>query len=213
MSLQLPDSGADISLDGRRHAPSAARNAGPILEVLRAEVPLQGRVLELASGSGQHAAEFAAALPGLDWQPSDLNPENLTSIEAWRAHAGCPNLRPAIVLDAGAPGWGAACGGQHVVLVVNLLHLIPEPAAEAVLQGMAQALLPGGKALIYGPFLRDGRTTSEGDAVFHASLRAQDARLGYKDLDWAVARLAAAGLAVRVLAMPANNLMIIGQRL
>jgi len=212
MSLRLPDSGADISLDGRRHAPSAARNAGPILDVVRAEAPGRGRVLELASGSGQHAAEFAAVLPGLDWQPTDVSAANMESIAAWRSFAPCPNLRSGAVLDAAVPGWSADWGGQDVVLAVNLLHLIPVEAAEVVLAEMALALVPGGKALLYGPFLRNGLVTSDGDAAFDASLRAQDASLGYKDLAWVTGRLAAAGLLVRVVDRPANNLMLIGQR-
>lgn len=209
MSLRLPDSGAETSADGRRHAPSAARNAAPILAVLRREAPAQGRLLEIASGSGQHAAEFAVALPGLDWQPSDVNPDNLTSIEAWRLASGAPNLRPPVVLDATAPDWGDEWRGQDLILLVNLLHLISVPRVEKVFQGIAAALSPSGKALIYGPFLRNGMATSDGDAAFDASLRAQDASIGYKDLAWVQDQLAGLGLGVRVEPMPANNLMLI----
>lgn len=212
MTLRLPDSGADISIDGRRHAPSANRNQDAILDVLRAEAPTQGKLLEIASGSGQHAAAGALALPGLIWQPSDANPENLPSIAAWRAHDPQPNLCAPVVLDAAAQGWAEDWPAQDIVLIINLLHLIPVEMAAAILSEATRALMPQGKLMLYGPFLRDGKTTSDGDAAFDASLRGQDATIGYKDLEWVQAQLTKAGLASRLVAMPANNLMIIGQR-
>ncbi|MGB8811749.1 MAG: DUF938 domain-containing protein, partial [Paracoccaceae bacterium] len=134
---------------------------------------------------------------------------NMASIAAWTAFAGCANVRAPVVLDAARPGWAKGFAGQDVVLVVNLLHLISGAATEAVLAGIAQVLAVGGKALIYGPFLRDGVATSAGDAAFDASLRAQDPTIGYKDLAWVCAQLAKVGLRVRVQEMPANNLMLI----
>ncbi|EEW24837.1 DUF938 domain-containing protein [Rhodobacter ferrooxidans] len=207
--MKLPDSGAPVTPDGRRHAPSAARNAGPILQLLQAELPAQGQVLELAAGTGQHAAEFAAALPGLVWQPTDADPDNMVSIRAWADFSGCDTLRPPLVLDAARPGWAQAWPGQDAVLVVNLLHLIPVPAAKVVLCEGIAALAPVGKLLIYGPFLRDGRTTSDGDAAFHASLQAQDPGIGYKDLGWVAAQVHALGAQMRVQPMPANNLALV----
>lgn len=212
MTLRLPDSGADISIDGRRHAPSAMRNQDAILDVLRTEAPSHGKLLEIASGSGQHAAAGARALPGLIWQPSDANPDNLTSINAWRAHDPQPNLRAAVVLDAASPGWAAKWPAQDIVLIINLLHLIPADMAAAILSESALALAHNGRLMVYGPFLRDGQTTSDGDAAFDASLRAQDASIGYKDLAWVQAQFGAAGLKTRIMAMPANNLMLVGQR-
>ncbi len=211
MTLRLPDSGADISIDGRRHAPSALRNQDPILAVLQAEAPASGKLLEIASGSGQHAAAGAAALPGLIWQPSDANPDNLTSINAWRAHDPQPNLRAAVVLDAALPGWSVQWPAQDIVLIINLLHLIPADMAAAILSEAACALSPKGKLMVYGPFLRGGQTTSDGDAAFDASLRAQDPSIGYKDLAWVQAQFGAAGLNSRITPMPANNLMLVGQ--
>ena len=210
MTLRLPDSGADISIDGRRHAPSAIRNQNAILDVLRVETPSKGRLLEIAAGSGQHAAAGAKALPGLIWQPSDANPDNLASITAWAAHDPQPNLRAAVVLDAASPGWSKIWPAQDVVLIINLLHLIPTNIAQAIIANAARALAPGGKLMLYGPFLRDGQTTSDGDAAFDASLRAQDERLGYKDLAWVIAEVANANLTPRTIDMPANNLMLIG---
>ena len=159
MSLRLPDSGAEVMADGRRVAPSAARNAAAILGVLRRVIAPRARVLELASGTGQHAAEFAPALAA-DWQPSDVRAGNFASIAAW-AGGG---VRPAVVLDACAPGW-AAGAGWDAILAVNLLHLIPEAGVEVLIAEAARALAPGGRLVIYGPFLRDGRATSAGDAA------------------------------------------------
>ncbi len=212
MTLKLPDSGADISIDGRRHAPSALRNEGPIIDVLRTESPSSGKLLEIASGSGQHAAAGAKALPGIIWQSSDANPDNLTSINAWAAHDPQPNLRAGIVLDAARPGWASDWPGQDIVLIINLLHLIPEDMATAVLAESARALAPTGRLMVYGPFLRGGKATSDGDAAFDASLRAQDASIGYKDLAWVEVMFAKAALALRIIDMPANNLMLIGTR-
>lgn len=204
MSLRLPDSGAQVDAQGRRHAPSAARNAAAILAQLQAVLPVSGRLLEIASGTGQHAAVFAAALPDWQWQPSDLEAAHFGSITAWTQ--GMPNVAAPIRLDA-AGAWPA--GPWDAALIVNLLHLIPAAAAGAVLAGMAGALAPKGKALIYGPFLRDGRATSEGDASFDAALRAQNPAIGYKDLAWVQGQVAGLGLRCDVVQMPANNLMLV----
>lgn len=209
MSGQLPYGWQEHGPDGRRFAPASARNAGPILEVLRRELPARGRLLEIASGTGQHAAEFAAALPGIDWQPSDVNQDNLASIRAWSTAA---NLRSPVVLDATVPGWAAGWRPLDAILLVNLLHLIPTAAVETLLAEGAAALGPGGVFLIYGPFLREGRATSEGDAAFDARLRAEDPSIGYKDVAEVTAGLAGHGLRVRSQEMPANNLMLVARK-
>ena len=208
MSLKLPDTGAEVLPDGRRMVPSAARNAGPILQVLQG-LGLSGRMLEIASGSGLHAAHMAKAL-GLDWQPTDVEQANFASIAAW-AGVSDAEIRPPLLLDATAAGWAARAGQWDAILLVNMLHLIPDAAAETLLAELPLALAPGGTACLYGPFLREGRATSEGDAVFDASLRAQDPGIGYKDMDWVLGRLAAAGLAAAVTPMPANNLMLVAR--
>lgn len=209
MALKLPDSGAETLPDGRRMVPSAARNAGPILAVLET-LGLNGRLLEIASGSGLHAAEMAGKL-GLDWQPTDVEQANFASIKAWSAHAGA-EIRAPLHLDATAPGWAERLGQWDVVLLVNLLHLIPAPAAETLLAEAAQALAPGGTFCLYGPFLRGGKATSPGDAAFDASLRAQDPLIGYKDLDWVLDRLNGYHVTVKTVEMPANNLMLLARR-
>jgi SAM-dependent methyltransferase len=203
MSLRLPDSGAEVSADGRRHAPSAERNAAAILRVLRRVVQPGARVLELASGTGQHAAAFAGVL-GADWQPSDVDAGNFGSVVAWAGGVA----RAPVLLDACAPGW-ASGGLWDVILAVNLLHLVPQAGAAVLIAEAARALRPGGRLAVYGPFLRDGKPTSAGDAAFDADLRAQDAQLGYKDLGWMMAQMGRAGLGLEVVPMPANNLMIV----
>lgn len=209
MALTLPDSGTTSATDGRRSPPSALRNADAILEVLRAHAPTTGRMLEIAAGSGLHSARFAAALPGLDWQPTDVDVAHFTSITAWCADL--PSIRQPALLDATQPGWSVLWPQRDAILLVNLLHLIPAPAAETLLAEVALALAPQGTAFLYGPFLRDGVATSQGDAAFHASLTDQDPRIGYKDIAWVQTLLHQAGLATRILPMPANNLMILAR--
>lgn len=207
MTLRLPDSGAETLADGRRLTPSAQRNAEPILRVLQG-LGLKGRLLEIASGSGLHAALMAPAL-GVTWQPSDVDPDNLPSIRAWTT--AIPNILPPIVMDATAPGWSKTLPRHDAVLLVNLLHLIPEPAAACLLAELTRALAPHGTACLYGPFLRDGQATSPGDAAFDASLRAQDPSIGYKDLAWVSDQLVKAGMTAQVMEMPANNLMLVAR--
>lgn len=211
--LNLPDSAAPSDdLGGRRLAPSAERNAAPIFEKLRQVAPIKGRMLEIASGTGQHAAAFAQALPGIEWQPSDIDPGNFPTIEAWTQEV--PNVLSPIQINAGLAGWEKAHSGYDLVMAVNLLHLISNEEARAVVSGMSGVLVPGGQALIYGPFRRNGQLTSEGDHNFDASLRAQDPEIGYKDIsqvkEWAVL----ANLQPEECAeMPANNLCLVCRRL
>jgi hypothetical protein len=206
MTLKLPDTGAEVLADGRRMVPSAARNAEPILQALQG-LGLSGRLLEIASGAGLHAAQMAGPL-GLIWQPTDVEPGNFASIRAWAATSEAA-IQPPIHLDATEAGWAARLGVWDAVLLVNLLHLIPERAAATLLGELGAALAPGGTACLYGPFLRDGQATSPGDAAFDASLRAQDAAIGYKDLAWVTGQLGKAGLSCDVLPMPANNLLLV----
>lgn len=158
-------------------------------------------------------SHFAARLPGLDWQPSDIDPARRASVDAWIAAAGLANVAPAIDLDATRAGWWSDLPPMDIVLVVNLLHLLPTQAAWRVLEGMAEVAAPGGLVLIYGPFLRDGETTSEGDAAFDATLRARDPAIGYKDVVDVVARMVECGLRhVETRRMPANNLLLVAER-
>lgn len=194
-------------------APAAARNAADITALLQAHAPDQGHALEVASGTGQHVVAFARALPGLIWQPTDVDPVRRGSIDAHVAEAGLANVSHAQALDVTAPGWAAAEAGFDLVVLINLLHLIPAPAARCALDEMAKALSPGGTLFCYGPFKREGQLTSAGDARFDAELRAADPEIGYKDLLDMRAWLGDAGLTlVAETEMPANNLALIARK-
>lgn len=193
--------------DPRRHAPAAQRNAEPLLTVLRAVLPPQGAVLEVAAGTGQHAVYFARALPNLRWLPSDPDPAMRASIAAWRAAEGPDNLGDPLDLDAAAPdsAWPAA----DAVVCVNMLHIAPWTAALGLLAGAAGALPPDGPLTIYGPFMRDGRHTSDGNAAFDADLKRRNPAWGVRDVADVTAAAAAHGLALdRIDEMPANNLTL-----
>ena len=211
--LTLPDTHAvDGAAGTQRFAPSAGRNADPISAFLRRIAPTRGRALELASGTGQHIARWAAEHPGLDWQPSDVAPENLDSIRAWMAQTAAPNLRAPILLDAGQPGWAQTQPLYALILTVNLLHLISTPEAECVIREAAQALTPGGVLAIYGPFVRDAGFASEGDATFDRALRAQDPDIGYKSASVVQGWMRAGDLTpCPPVEMPANNLILTGR--
>ncbi|MGL4281602.1 MAG: DUF938 domain-containing protein [Albidovulum sp.] len=208
--LTLPDGMPEAHPDGRRSAASAERNAEAILAVLERHAPEKGRALEIASGTGQHICRFAAAFPGMDWFPSEADRDRFDSIEAWRSHANRTNLNAPLHLDATSLPWPSGIGRFDLVVLVNLLHLISDDEADRVLRGVSSALNPGGRFVLYGPFMRAGRLTSAGDEMFHARLRAQDARIGYKDDAWVIDRAAEHGLNVLdVTEMPANNLALV----
>lgn len=203
----------DPTHDPRRlSAPSALRNRAAILQVLARVAPSQGRALEIASGTGEHIIVFAEQMPGLIWQPTDMDAVRIASIAAWAETKSLANLRPPKLMNAGNPGWGVTEGPVDLINLVNLLHLIADHQVEVLISQIAVALAPNGIACLYGPFLRDGIATSAGDAAFHAELRAQDPATGYKNLDWVLDRLTQAGLSIpEVVEMPANNLMIIAR--
>lgn len=192
-------------MDARRSSHSVERNRDPILAALRPFLPPTGLVLEIASGSGEHAAHFAAALPGLAFQPSDPDPEARASIDAWCAPL--PNVRPALDLDAARPGWPAV--RADAVLCVNMIHIAPWAAAQGLVAGAGRALRPGGLLALYGPFLQDGVPTAPGNAAFDADLRARNPAWGLRRLEDMAALAAAAGFGPpAVTAMPANNLLV-----
>lgn len=194
----------------KRHAPATGRNRAPILGVLRRVLVDHELVLEIASGSGEHAVFFAAALPHLRWQPSDRDADALASIEAWRAEAGLPNLEPALALDVCAPRWPLA--RADAVVCINMLHISPWSASVALFEGAARLLAAGAPLVTYGPYRFGGRTAPSNDA-FDASLRAQDPSWGVRDVDelGALARRTGFDLEESV-AMPANNHTLVWRR-
>ena len=197
----------------RLFAPSAARNVEVICNLLATVAPATGSALELASGTGQHVTRFAARLPGLNWQPSEIDPARRASIDAHAADGGLSNIAPALALNATAPGWGARHTGQDLIVLANLLHLITQADTQTLILEAASALAPRGRLVIYGPFMRGGELTSEGDTAFHASLSAGDSLIGYKDDFDVMDLLQAAGLGmVEVVEMPANNLALVAEK-
>lgn len=193
-------------------APAADRNVGPIQEVLSKYLPASGRVLEIASGTGQHIVAHGAAFPHLTWQPTEHDPARRASIEAYRAAMGLANVLPVKALDACARGWAQSVTGHDALIVVNLLHLITDADMAVFLDEAAQSLAAGGMLAIYGPFLRDGETTSPGDAEFHAELTAGGDGLGYKDLSVVASVLEVLQLRVTTHTMPANNVLLVARR-
>jgi hypothetical protein len=185
-----------------------ARNREPILAVLRRALPARGTVLEVASGTGEHAVYFAAALPHLVWQPSDRELRALRSIAAHRAAAGLPNLLPPIELDATAPVWPLA--RADAIVSINMIHIAPWAATEGLMTGASRLLAPESALVLYGPFKEDGRHTAGSNAAFDASLKAQDPQWGVRDLGDVAALAHRYGLdLVERVAMPANNLSVI----
>ncbi|MCK6504043.1 class I SAM-dependent methyltransferase [Myxococcota bacterium] len=194
----------------KQHAPAAERNRDPILAVLRRVLPARpgALVLEVASGSGQHAVHFAAALPHLRWQPSDQDPVARDSVAAWRAEAGLDNLLPPLSLDVRGP-WPVQAA--DAIFCANMIHISPWDCTLALLSGAAAVLPPGSPLVLYGPYRRGGAHTAPSNAAFDASLRARDPSWGVRDLEAVVAQ--ARGFALdEVVEMPANNLTVVLRR-
>jgi len=197
--------------DARLYAPAAARNRDAILAVLRRHLPPEGLVLEVASGSGEHALHFAASLAGLVFQPTDPDPTARASIDAWARAARLPNLRPALALDAATEDWPIT--HADAVLCINMVHIAPWRATEGLMRGAARLLPPGGALILYGPFRRDGRHTASSNAAFDADLRARNPAWGVRDLEAVTAEAVARGFGPPVVEpMPANNLALVVRR-
>lgn len=194
--------------DPRRHSPAAERNRAPLLAELQRRLPPAGVALEIAAGSGQHAATFAAALPGWQWQPTDADPGALASIAAWCA--GLPNVRPPLALDVGAPAWPGAPARVDLVFCANLLHIAPWPTCAALMAGAARHLAPAGRLWLYGPFVIEGEPTAASNLAFDADLRARNPLWGLRRLADVEREAAAAGLVLHEnVAMPANNRLLV----
>ena len=199
------------AIDRRRYAAAAERNRGPILAVLRRLVPEGARVLEVASGTGQHAAYFAAHLPGTRWRPSDADPRLFASISAWAEEEGAANVQEPLRLDCAAARWPP--GAFDVVYCANMIHIAPWACCLGLLRGAGRHLVAGGRLLLYGPFRIGGAHTSESNAAFDADLRARDPGWGVRDLDEIRKRAAGQGLRyVERVPMPANNLVVVFER-
>lgn len=191
----------------RRSAPAALRNRDPIAEVLEEWLPASGLVLELASGTGEHAIDFARRFPALDWQPSDISDEALTSIAAWREAAGLANLRPPVMLDSSATDWPIKAA--DAILSINMVHISPWQAALGLLDGAARILAEGGPLILYGPWLSADIDTAPSNLAFDSDLKRRDPEWGLRAVEDFAAEAHERGLElVTTRAMPANNLML-----
>jgi SAM-dependent methyltransferase len=200
--------------DGRLDGPAFHRNHEPIWAAISPfMLGARGDVLEVGSGTGQHAAEFARRAPQLTWWPSDILPAHLASIEGWRQQAALANLRAPQCIDLNDAAWtwagDTAEGALTAMLCVNLLHIAPWRVSQNLMAGAGRLLRPGGRLFIYGPFMRDGVHTAPSNAAFDATLKAENPDWGVRDISDLSALAQAAGLVLaETVPMPANNLVL-----
>ncbi|MEO6247344.1 MAG: DUF938 domain-containing protein [Sphingomicrobium sp.] len=191
---------------GRRSAPAALRNVGPIGDVLADWLPASGVVLELASGTGEHGLSFARRFPTLSWQPSDLDPAALESIAAWRG-GGPANLLSPMLIDAASHDWPIMAA--NALVAINMVHISPWDSALGLLDGASRILPAGGPLILYGPWREDGVPTAPSNELFDRDLHARDPRWGLRTLTEFVRAAQARGLSFEERrAMPANNIMV-----
>ena len=190
----------------KRSAPAALRNVDLIGDVLAEWLPVSGTLLEIASGTGEHALAFARRFPTIEWQPSDAAPEALSSIAAWREE-GPRNLRAPIFVDAAASDWEV--GPVDALLAINMVHISPWSSALGLLGGAARLLPVGGPLILYGPWIEEGIETAPSNLAFDADLRARDAQWGLRTVEEFVREAASRALRLEQRrAMPANNIML-----
>ena len=194
--------------DARRSAPAAQRNREPIAEVLTEWLPASGTVLEVASGTGEHALWFAERFPGLEWQPSDTHPDALASIAAWRDESGLPNVRQPAIIDASADTWPV--DRADAVLNINMAHISPWEASLGLIAGAARLLPQGGPLILYGPWLKDDVETVDSNLAFDANLKSRDPAWGLRRVEDFTDAAEGWGLNLADWRqMPANNLMLL----
>ncbi len=197
--------------DARLHSPAAERNRGPILAELQRLLPPSGTMLEIAAGTGQHAAHFAAAMPAWQWWPSDGDARSLPSITGWCA--GLANVRAALPLDVLAADWPGVPSHVDAIFNANMLHISPWATCAALMRGAGRHLSPQGLLLLYGPYVVDGEPTAASNLAFDADLKSRDARWGLRRLADVEAEAAAFGLGLHErVSMPANNLLLVFAR-
>lgn len=192
----------------RRSAPAALRNRDSIAEVLADWLPESGTVLEVASGTGEHAVAFAERFSNLSWRPSDAHPDALASIAAWRGATSLANLAEPILIDAGIAPW--PIDRADAVLNINMAHISPWEASLGLIAGAARILQPGGPLILYGPWLKDDIQTAPSNLDFDAGLKARDPRWGLRRVEDFTATAEQEGFAfIEWRQMPANNLMLL----
>jgi hypothetical protein len=200
------ESGAEV----KRHAPATERNRDVIADALASLLPSRGLVLEIASGTGEHAVHFATAFPALTWQPSDPDPIAIASIDAWRGDSNLANLCPAMLLDA-STDWPIT--KADFIVCINMVHISPWAATVGLLRNAARILPPSAPLLIYGPFCQRDVPLAESNAAFDISLRHQNAEWGLRYVEDITAEARGVGLRLdQMITMPANNLSLIFRR-
>jgi cyclopropane fatty-acyl-phospholipid synthase-like methyltransferase len=193
-------------------SPATARNQGPILEVLRTRIEPDARVLEIASGAGEHAVHMARALPGVTWRPTDRDDAALASIAAWRAEAALPNILEPLLLDAAKPEtWPDE--PADAIVCINMIHIAPWEATQGLMKGAGAKLKPGGRLFLYGPYREDGRFEAASNAAFDLDLKRRNPLWGVRDREAVTALAAEQGLVLEErIEMPANNLILVFRR-
>ena len=211
----LPSTASQAKIIGKKklYSASAARNAPFILEVLSQYLPDKGKVLEIASGTGQHCTYFAEAFCNLEWQPSEINPKRLDSIQAYIKETNQVNINMPLSLDATAENWAKEIDAYNVIIVINFFHLISNKEMKNLIRESSLALQTNSYFVIYGPFMRGGELTSDQDIKFHTSLIECDPDIGYKDDFDILDEIEANNLSPEaIIEMPSNNLMFIAKK-
>ena len=192
----------------KRSAPAAVRNREPIAEVLAEWLPASGLVLEIASGTGEHAAHFAERFPALQWQPSDIHPDALASIGAWRDSSNLSNLLAPLPIDAAAPDWPIE--RADALLSINMVHISPWASALGLLDGAARLLRSGAPLILYGPWISDDVATATSNLAFNADLKRRNPEWGLRKVEEFASAARERGVELEsTLPMPANNLMLL----
>jgi hypothetical protein len=197
-------------MDARQYSSSTARNRDVILAVLRRVLPAQALVLELASGTGEHAVHIAAALPEITWQPSDPDEAARASIAAWIAAEGLANVLPPLAIDVSGESWGVEGQSYDALAAINMIHISPWEATLGLMAGARRLLSDGGLLYTYGAYKRGGQHTAPSNETFDAWLKGLDPRFGVRDLEAVETAAQASGLTLReIIEMPANNLSLV----
>ena len=211
----LPSTASQAKIIGKKklYSASAARNAPFILEVLSQYLPDKGKVLEIASGTGQHCTYFAKAFCNLEWQPSEINPKRLDSIQAYIKETNQVNINMPLSLDATAENWAKEIDAYNVIITINFFHLISNKEMKTLIRESSLALQTNSYFVIYGPFMRGGELTSDQDIKFHTSLFECDPDIGYKDDFDILDEIEANNLSPEaIIEMPSNNLMFVAKK-
>ena len=197
-----------LSSGARRSAPAALRNREPIADVLSEWLPTSGLVLEIASGTGEHAVYLAERFSALQWQPSDIHPDAMESIEGWRRFADLPNVLTPVVIDAASADW--PIDKADALLSINMVHISPWESAIGLIEGAARILSRGSPLILYGPWTRNDVQTVESNLAFDANLRERDPEWGLRRVEDFAAQAAKRGFELdQIRTMPANNLMLL----